>query len=156
MIVGILFYFTPLASIILLGFYMILLLRNIRRKKNIILRGANLTRHNTLGSIYLSTNTSTNFRFLREPRPKFANFVQMFRLGPQVKFQIIIISYWIQWLPSFTINLFNPFCQCIPVDISEGIYWLTFSVSMTDPLVVLLLNPNVALKKQPNPRIGPI
>lgn len=167
MIFDFLFFFTPLATTIFLGFYMIVLINNHKRKKQHISKVMAMARSITATNNNSSSNLQKNqpasnanqyqVRSLRLRRKRIvSNLLKLLHLGPQVRFQIIIISYWIQWLPSFLFDLFNPFCECVPANVSSGIYWLTFTVSMTDPLFALLLNPNVILKKSNSRLVRPI
>lgn len=75
-----------------------------------------------------------------------------FMLGPQARFQIIIISYCVQWFPSCIIALVDPFCGCIPQELIASVYWLTFTVCLTDPLVILSLYSNTVFKSRKSTR----
>ena len=137
-------YFLPLAIIIFLGFYLVILLyiRN-RKKKNRRKLTVHFKNQTTGGSVNSKPDSITVNR-----RKKLLKYIrELFHFGPQTKFQIIIISYWIQWLPSFLISLFNPFCRCVPEHVVQGIYWMTFTASLTNPITVLIFNPNVAVSK---------
>lgn len=70
------------------------------------------------------------------------------RLGPQIRFEIIILSYWLQWFPSCLMAVVDPLCMCVPSSLSATVYWLTYTVCLTDPLVILIFNPNVSLKNR--------
>ena len=51
-----------------------------------------------------------------------------FRLRPTTKFQIIILSYWFQWIIPCILTVLQP-CQCVPNSIYTIFYWLTYTVS---------------------------
>jgi hypothetical protein len=72
-----------------------------------------------------------------------------YRLPAEKKFLIIMGSYWFQWFPPCIMVLISPFVY-IPASTYTGIYWLTYTVCVTDPICVLLLNPNIRL-----PRFNP-
>lgn len=133
-----LLFFMPLTAIVVLGVYISVLLYN-RRKKNIRQRNMmRLARKLTIISFVAnsqseSTSTTISRNILAYNRV-------LAGLGLEAKLQIIIISYWIQYLPSILILLFNPFCQCVSDNVTQGIYWMTFTVSMTNPIFVLLFN----------------
>ena len=66
------------------------------------------------------------------------------RFSSQTKYIIIMTTYWFQWTPPCIFLMANSICNCISNDLISSVYWLTYSVCLTDPLVVLLLNPNVS------------
>ena len=70
--------------------------------------------------------------------------------SPEIKFMIIILTYWLQWAPPCFATMLQPLCNCIPDSTYAAIYWVTYTVCMTDPLVILILNPNVSCMKKVN------
>ena len=69
-----------------------------------------------------------------------------FRLDSQQKFSIIIFSYLAQWMPPCLLSTLNGLCsQCVNGALFNGFYWLTYTVCLIDPLVVLIINTNVSL-----------
>lgn len=69
-----------------------------------------------------------------------------YRMPAEKKFLIIMGSYWLQWFPPCVMVIISPFIY-IPSSIYTGIYWLTYTVCVTDPICVLLLNPNIRLPR---------
>ncbi len=67
-----------------------------------------------------------------------------------VRFIIIISVYWVQWAPPCFMTVFTPLFSYNPVpkSVTKVVYWLTFTVCLADPLVVLILNPNVKFRKR--------
>lgn len=64
-------------------------------------------------------------------------------IKPEIRYMLIIIIYCIQWtIPCITV-LVNGLCKCVPNSIYVPIYWLTYTVVLTDPLTILILNPNL-------------
>ena len=63
----------------------------------------------------------------------------------QTRFQIVIISYWLQWLPFCITSIIEPVCNCVPGLLANVLDWFTYSVSLTDPLIALLVNSHVIL-----------
>lgn len=71
-----------------------------------------------------------------------------FRLGPQIRFQIIIYSYCVQWFPSCILAIVDPICgRCVGSNVIGAVYWLTYTVCFTDALVILVFNPNVTFQR---------
>ena len=70
-----------------------------------------------------------------------------FSLGPQIRFQIIIYYYCIQWFPSYILAIIDPICgRCIGSNVIGAVYWLNYTVCLTDALVILIFNPNVTFQ----------
>lgn len=159
-------YFIPLAGTILIGFYMIFLLNKRKQQTRVLSTIKVVMNNNTIITKHLKSKShkSVAEKILKEEQ-SVQNVVvaadsrvldnsfryrlivlkeflrKMFQIKAQGKFQIIVISYWAQWLPTYVINLFNPLCNnCVPFDIYNDIYWLTYTVSMTDPLIIWLFN----------------
>ena len=133
-------WFLPLLGVILLGFYMIYILNTRRKKKQTANKmGNKITRLSTENLVSI-----LNYMKIKE-----------LKLGAQAKFQIIIISYWIQWLPSCIIAMVDPICKCIPLNVSSGIYLLTYTVCLTRSLIILLLHSNIKLCQRNNSKVTP-
>jgi L-asparagine transporter-like permease len=123
-------FFLPIVGIMFLGFYIVVLLSNIHRKKREMRRKMSNMAKNQSSTSQISM---------------IIHFIHILtRLGPETKFQFIIVSYWIQWLPLLLIYLFYPFCECVPENIIHIAYWLSYSASMTNPIMVLLFNSNIS------------
>lgn len=125
-------FFLPIVGIMFLGFYIVVLLSNIHRKKREMRR-----KMSNIQAKFESSTSSKNSMII--------HFIHVLtRLGPETKFQFIIVSYWIQWLPLLLIYLFYPFCECVPEKVIHIAYWLSYSASMTNPIMVLLFNSNIS------------
>lgn len=136
-------WFIPLTAIIILAVYILVILNRRRRQVATMRKFSPSVTHVSALPINSEFPTNTSKRRVFKKKLKSA-----FRLGPQIRFQIIITSYWIQWFPSCLIALIDPICLCVPSNVSSTIYWLTYTVCLTDPLVILIFNPNVALSKR--------
>lgn len=129
-------WFIPLIVIIVLAALILVILNKRRRQV------ASLNKF----SSSVTCITTTGVRQIRAKINFMRKLKTYFRLGPQIRFQIIIASYWLQWFPSCLIALIDPICAwCVPANFSMAVYWLTYTVCLTDPLVILFFNPNVAL-----------
>jgi len=64
------------------------------------------------------------------------------KLKAETKLPIILIVYLVQWVPSCLIWMINSLCNCVPIGISKITYWLTFTVALTDSILLLALNTN--------------
>ena len=53
--------------------------------------------------------------------------LKSFRLTSVTKFQILILTYWIQWFIPCVFDTIQP-CNCIPFSVNSAIYWLTYTV----------------------------
>lgn len=135
-------WFLPLVSIFVLSVVILVILnRRTRRKIDMKSSLAVKSQHTNTGMESMATRLTSRQVILMRLR----NF---FHLGPQIRFQIIIISYCIQWFPSCLIALINPICnQCIEPNVIGAVYWLTYTVCFTDPLVILIFNPNVTIQR---------
>jgi hypothetical protein len=67
-------------------------------------------------------------------------------LTPHGRFLILFLIYFTQWIIPAIVVLTDLACDCIPQEKILGIYWLTYSVCLTDPCLIFLLNPNLKLK----------
>ena len=73
-------------------------------------------------------------------------FSKRFHLDSQQKFSIIIFSYLVQWMPPCLLTTLNGICSnCVKGSVFNVFYWLTYTVCLIDPLVVLFINTNVSL-----------
>ena len=64
------------------------------------------------------------------------------KLKAETKLSIILIVYLVQWVPSCLIWMIQSLCNCVPIGISKITYWLTFTVALTDSILILGLNKN--------------
>lgn len=60
----------------------------------------------------------------------------------QSVFTLIMTFYWIQW---FIPCVFRLIYFLKKIEIANEIYWLTYTVCLTDPLILLLFNPKVSI-----------
>ena len=70
------------------------------------------------------------------------------KLSPEVKLLIIMISYLLQWFLPSTLTIFNGILFDAPVNVSFGIYWLTYTVCLTHPAIMLVSNSNISRKNK--------
>lgn len=140
-------WFIPLVMIILFAMLIILILNKRRLRKRFSI-SHDTTNHQNHRTITLKAPTHSSSLVVVKRTRVFRlkqNLKTLFSLGPQTRFQIIIAFYCVQWFPSCVIAIIDPLCRCVPTQVSSSIYWLTFTVCFTDPLVILLLNPNVGV-----------
>lgn len=148
-------WFIPLTIIIIFTINIIVLL-NIKKMKKVaptkaLKRGVFIVNEaSTLGTTFSSTNES-EIRSLSTQSNKISklvyfrtNFYKLVnRIDPQTKLSIIIIIYLTQWFPSCILSMANSICNsCISVNLELAIYWTTFTVSLTNPVSLLVLSPN--------------
>ena len=69
------------------------------------------------------------------------------RLTPEMRLTIIVTVYLIQYAPSCIVSLIN-FNSIVPAQVASVLYWLTYTASLTDPITILILNPNYKIKDQ--------
>ena len=123
-------YFLPLIIIVLMTIKIIKVLHDRQKKKNKMI-------FKMRKSIYLTDNS-----FSINVTNQTDNVKKKFKLNAEAKMSIIIIVYLIQWVPSCILWMIDSLCNCIPSHLSTFTYWLTFSVSLTDAVIVMILNPN--------------
>ena len=130
-------WFLPLSGIIILSVTVLVILNRRTRQKH------------DLTKIQQTMIEPRNNHYILQ-RIRFA-LRKLFHLGPQIRFQIIIISYCLQWFPSCLIAIIDPLCNgCVESNVSGAIYWLTYTVCITDPLVILIFNTNVRARITPH------
>ncbi len=79
--------------------------------------------------------------FVKKKKTFLSRFVIESSVG---KFIVIISIYWMQWAPPCFLTVFSPIISYkIPESMTKVIYWLTFTVCLSDPIVVLLVNSNI-------------
>lgn len=131
-IMNIIMWFTPLFSILFVSLYIMWCLHIIMKKKP--------TKSHSTSE--MNSELTESLSFWRKTLKR----ILAIRVSAQTKFSIIIFSYWFQWVPPCILTIWNPLCNhCIQGPVADAIYWLTFTVCAVDPLVVLLLNPNVTM-----------
>ena len=132
-------WFAPLVGILVLSIRIIWIL-NLRSLRKLGL-GSKLigATKNAVSDITRSTNLTQK----SSNNTKKLNVKKKFTLKPTVRFIIIILIYWIQWIIPCIIILVEGLCDCVSNDILTPVYWLTYTVVLTDPLTILILNPNV-------------
>ena len=133
------FWFVPLAGILLLSIRILWLL-NLKSTRNLVLKNTiKGTKKNAVSDMTSLPRTSQTSKTKRKSK----SFRKIFSLNPKVRFILIILIYWIQWIIPCVIILVQGLCNCISNDILFLVYWLTYTVVLTDPLTILILNPNV-------------
>ena len=138
-ILNMLLWFVPTCSIFFLATYILYKLRILSKKKKKKIKHA--------ASTMMAHSTLDNDKFMRSHNvsKKLTHFVKSIRLNAQTKFSIIIFSYLAQWMPPCFLANINGLCSnCITGPVYNGFYWLTYTVCLVDPIVVLLINTNVA------------
>ena len=132
-------WFLPLCSIIVISITILVILHKRIQQKRSLQAKARLIRSKSIKVAVIETTVK------RDSRQSISSIKnQLIHLGPQTRFQIIIISYCLQWFPSSLIAIIDPLCNCISLNVTETVYWLTYTVCLTDPLVILIFNPNVS------------
>ena len=131
-------WFVPTFSIFFLATYILFKLRILSKKKK------KKTQHATSIKIAQSSYDNDNFTRSNHVSKKLTQLVRGVRLNAQTKFSIIIFSYLAQWMPPCLLTTINGLCSnCIDGPVYDGFYWLTYTVCLVDPIVVLLINTNV-------------
>lgn len=124
---------TPLGFIKFLHIYIMLILK----KRN----------RNSLNHILVLNNSIKLYHVgnqqMKQISMNLKRKMKNFLSGPQIRFQCIITFYWFQWILPCLFAFVNPIFNCIPSSLESSIYWLTYTVCLTDPIIILLLNPNV-------------
>lgn len=69
-----------------------------------------------------------------------------YKLESQTMFTIVMSIYWIQWIVPCLIIL-SKLVFVINEDFLSVTYWLTYSVCLTDPIILIIFNPNVSFLK---------
>lgn len=127
----------PLLLILIISIKIVYFL-NMRKRNAIVMRAP---KKSTIYSGNATTTTISRETWNRRLFKACFNY----RFSAQTKFMIIISTYWLQWILPCLLTIINPICgECIPQDIYLAIYWTTFTVCLIDPLIVLILNPNVS------------
>ncbi len=77
--------------------------------------------------------------------------IKRFHLGTQSVFTLMMSCYWIQWFIPFILRLLYLIFE---IKIESDLYWLTYTVCLTDPIILLIFNPNVSVFHK-NPHNNP-
>ncbi len=75
-----------------------------------------------------------------ETKKSLFEYVFGYNLSTQSVFIIIMSIHWFQWFIPCVIRLIEFFYD---THLDDGFYWLTYTVCLTDPLVLLIFNPNL-------------
>ena len=140
-------WFIPLVLIFVISVEIIFILRKRIKQKREMQEARKVKKHHTINR---SDGSAMHTTTAGSPRSKtlIRNWFRKcfhHQLSASTKFIIIITTYWIQWFSPCLLVIINIVCNsCINTDIVSNIYWLTYTVCMVDPIVVLLLNPNVS------------
>lgn len=119
-------WFLPLVLTVCLTVYVMRTL-NLKKKSNLTkLKRSNIE----------PAENNTSEKNLTKPK---TNSIK-FHLGPESKLSIIIVIFLIEWSLSCLLWMIDSLCECIPEFILYVTYWLTFTASLTDPILVLVLN----------------
>ena len=118
--------FTWLLPMILNAIFALEVMRelNIRHKKKTFL--SSMSRLAASSSFQQNATSNEDSQVIEPRKSKFKDFKQFvttFRPKPSTKFQIIIFSYWLQWIIPCVLTVIQP-CNCIPYIVSYNIYWL--------------------------------
>ena len=122
-------FFLPLIIIVIMTIHVMRFLRVRQKNKKKI---PQITKNN----ISLIKNSSSANAQTRGTK------IKRLKLNVQVKMSIIIIVYQIQWIPSSIVWMTDALCKCVPNNISTFIHWLKFTVPFTDPILIIIFNPN--------------
>jgi len=127
-------WFLPLIIIVCMLLYLMRALKIKNSKKKIMLKSnvSNAVTGFTNITKIAITQSATNNKSNAKKK----------QLKAETKLSIILIVYLVQWVPSCLIGMIDSMCKCVPVGIITLTYWLTFTVSLTDPILILGLNTN--------------
>ncbi len=120
----------------------IMILRAISLKKRVHASLFNTTITSTTRTVSSTNLESSYAQIPTSMRKNQRSSRKSFKLKPETKLTIIILVYLGQWLPSCFIWMIDSLCKCVPNAVSTISYWLTFTVSLTDPILILVLNSN--------------
>jgi hypothetical protein len=127
-ILNIFFWLTPLLLITILSVFIIIRLNEASQNKKA------LTLENS------TTNKSSTLSKTSNTKAKEAS------MKPHFRFLMLIIIYQIQWYIPCLVVIIDGSCNCVSPDVLTSIYWLTFSVLLTDPFFIYILSPNLKIK----------
>jgi hypothetical protein len=131
-IITFLTWFLPLIIIVCMLLYLMRALKIKNSKKKMILKS----------NVSNAVTGFTNITKIATQSAKNNKSNTKKKLKAETKLSIILIVYLVQWVPSCLIGMIDSMCKCVPVGITTLTYWLTFTVSLTDPILILGLNTN--------------
>ncbi|CAF0957639.1 unnamed protein product [Brachionus calyciflorus] len=120
-----LFWFVPLMLLLIIG---ILLLLNMNSVKN-----------NQLKIITKKSNDNEIFH-------KKIQKIKMINRHAQFKIVLLVFTFWTQWMTPCFLSVFNGLFNFIPSNVMSRVYWITYVVCFTDPVIQYMLNPNMHFK----------
>lgn len=128
-ILSLLFWFMILIVLLIIG---LALMRNINSLKN--------KRITVIAETNTKRNKTINNRIKR---------IRSINLHSQLKIVLLVFTFWLQWVIPCTLYLLSSIFDFISDEAMNKVYWLTYTVCLTDPIVIFLLNPNISLNKTP-------
>ena len=147
-ILNFLFWFMPLMAMLYVSLKIIWAL-NARSLKKKLMSMRHIT--NAVTAIGTEKGTTNSYLTKKTDSPKNDSQAKAsksknkkkFKIQPQYRFLFIILLYWIQWfIPCVTV-IVDGLCDCVSSSTMMPIYWLTYTVILSDALTNLILNPNV-------------
>jgi dopamine receptor D1 len=132
-IITFLTWFLPLIIIVCMLLYLMRALKIKNSKKKIILKS------NVSNAVTGFTNIT---KIATQSVKNNKSNTKKKQLIAETKLSIILIVYLVQWVPSCLIWMIDSLCNCVPIGISKITYWLTFTVALTDSILLLALNTN--------------
>lgn len=102
-------------------------------------------------SLMLNMNILKNKRitfFLKsdENSVKKKNRIRALNIHSQLKIVLLVFTFWIQWMIPCVFYLLDIFMHIFSDHVMNNIYWLTYTVCFTDPIVIYIFNPKIGLK----------
>jgi hypothetical protein len=131
-ILNIFFWLTPLLLISILSVFIFVRLNKASKNKKALAK--NKTLENT------TTHKSSTLSKTSHKKKKEAS------MTPHIRFLTLIIIYQIQWYIPCLLVIVDGSCNCVSPDVLTSIYWLTYSVLLTDPIFIYILSPNLKIK----------
>ncbi|CAF0799931.1 unnamed protein product [Brachionus calyciflorus] len=70
--------------------------------------------------------------------------IELMNRHAQYKIVLLIFTFWVQWMTPCFLTVFNNLFNLIPTDVMSKVYWITYIVCFTDPIIQYVLNPNIS------------
>ena len=142
------FWFVPLMAMLCVSLKIIWALNARSLKKKLMTMRHNTNAVTAIGTEMEATNSSLTNKTVStkndsQAKASKSKNKKKFKIQPQNRFLFIILLYWIQWFIPCVAVLVDGLCDCVPISNMVPIYWLTYTVVLSDPLTNLILNPNV-------------
>ena len=132
-----------LQQFLLSFFFWFVILMSLLMVGIILMFNMNILKNKRISFITNTDGNSTNGKKIKKR-------IRTINLHSQLKIVLLVFTFWIQWMIPCTFYVLNALLHFLSDQAMYNIYWLTYTVCFTDPIVIYLLNPKIGTHTQKN------